>query len=282
MSKGILGTLAVLAVAGWALAIFVFITSEDLESQLEMSDVERRKLAEDLVSAQKEMKKQVETTGRLDEIGQKLLAAEDEVTALEVKIQSRRDELAGLAEEVESRKAELTSLETKLNEYKAQINELEEDIEQARIEKERLRSEADEMRKRAEPTQVEPLAESRLEPQTMTEGEPSAAEPEESDSVAKARKRFEIVDQNGDGKIEEFEFRVSSVKLLGLIDANKDGFVTVEETKVSPEQFKLFDPDEDGKLSSVEFVRAFPILDSNRRGFITFEDYLAFSHGAAK
>ncbi len=129
-----------------------------------------------------------------------------------------------------------------------------------------------------------------LEPQAMPEAEVSALEPETQaipevkasaadlvgpERVAEAERRFQIIDQDGDGKIDEFEFRMNSIKLLGLIDANDDGFVTIEETLLSPEQFKLFDSDGDGKISSVEFTRAFPTIDTKQQGVITFEEYLA-------
>ena len=129
-----------------------------------------------------------------------------------------------------------------------------------------------------------------VEPQAMPEAEVSALEPETQaipevkasaadlvgpERVAEAERRFQIIDQDGDGKIDEFEFRMNSIKLLGLIDANDDGFVTIEETLLSPEQFKLFDTEGDGKISSVEFTRAFPTIDTKQQGFITFEEYLA-------
>jgi hypothetical protein len=129
-----------------------------------------------------------------------------------------------------------------------------------------------------------------LEPQAMPEAEVSALEPETQaipevkasaadlvgpERVAEAERRFQIIDQDGDGKIDEFEFRLNSIKLLGLIDANDDGFITIEETLLSPEQFKLFDSDGDGKISSVEFTRAFPTIDTKQQGVITFEEYLA-------
>ncbi len=136
-----------------------------------------------------------------------------------------------------------------------------------------------------------------LEPQAMPEAEVSALEPETQaipevkasaadlvgpERVAEAERRFQIIDQDGDGKIDEFEFRMNSIKLLGLIDANDDDFVTIEETLLSPEQFKVFDSDGDGKISSVEFTRAFPKIDTNRQGFITFEEYLASIQATAK
>ena len=102
--------------------------------------------------------------------------------------------------------------------------------------------------------------------------------------MAEARRRFQIIDQNGDGKLDQFEFRLNSVKLLDLIDVNKDGFVTRDETLLSAEQFQRFDLDGDGKISALEFVdaRTFNELDTKNQGFITFEEYWAFIQAAAR
>jgi Ca2+-binding EF-hand superfamily protein len=50
----------------------------------------------------------------------------------------------------------------------------------------------------------------------------------------------------------------SASALFGKLDANGDGYVTVEEAagKISPEVFANADADHDGKLSLVEFVAA--------------------------
>ena len=271
MPKVILGIVAVVAVAGWAIVIVFFNKSGDLGDKLETSEAERAKLAEDLELARKDLEKQIEAAGRLDEIGQQMGAAENQVAVLEGQIQTKRDELVVVSTETEAGKAELATLEAKLHERKAQVSEIEQEIEQAGLERERLRAEVELTQTEAQP-----------EPQTTSEAEPSMVEPEESDRVAEARRRFQIVDQNGDDRLDEFEFRLNSIKLLGLIDANDDGFVTIDETLLSPEQFKLFDLDGDGKISPIEFVRAFPTIDTNRQGSITFEEYLTFIQATAK
>ncbi len=65
---------------------------------------------------------------------------------------------------------------------------------------------------------------------------------------------------------------------MGLIDANNDGFITRDETLLSPEQFELFEFDGDGKISAIEFVdaRTFRTIDINQQGYITFEEFLTF------
>jgi hypothetical protein len=284
MQKVILGTLAVVAVAGWAVA-FVFLNkSGDLGGKLESSEAERAKLAEDLESARKDLEKYFESAGRLDEIGQEVSAAEAQAAALEGELHAARQELAAVRNKSEAGKAELAALDPKLRERKAQVSEVEQEIERAATELERLHAEAAESRRRAERAQSDSLGEGQPQPQAAPGAEPSVAEPKETGRTAEARRRFQIVDRNRDGKLDQFEFRLSSVILLDLIDANRDGFVTRDETLLSDEKFKLFEFDGDGKISALEFVdpRAFHTLDTNQQGFITFEEYLTFIQATAQ
>jgi myosin heavy subunit len=274
--------LAIVAVAGWAIAIVFLNKSEDLGGKLETSEAVRAKLSEDLESARKDVAKYLESAGRLDEIGQQVSAAEDQVAALDGQLQAARQELAAVRNETEAGKAEFATLESKLRERKAQVSEIEQEIELAGTELERLRAESEELRRKAERAQTGLSVE--RQPQAASEAEPRVAEPKEADRIAEARRRFQVVDRNGDGKLEQFEFRLSSVKLMGLIDANKDGFITRDETLLSPEQFALFDLDGDGKISAIEFVdaRTFRTIDTKKQGFITFEEYLAFNQATVK
>ncbi len=284
MPKVILGILAVIAVAGWAIAIVFFNKSGDLGGRLETSEAERTKLAGDLELSQKELKNYRESVGQLDEIEQQVSAAENRFAALGGKIKVQREELAAVLNETEGGKTELAALETKLRERKAQVSEIEQEIEVAGIVLERLRAEAEELRLRVERAPTEPLVEQQPQPQAASEAEPSVAKPKETGRIAEARRRFELVDQNGDGNLDLFEFRLTSIRFLDQIDANKDGFVTVDETLLSPEQFKLFDFDGDGKISPIEFVdrRTFRTIDSQQQGFITLEEYLTFVRATAK
>ncbi len=74
------------------------------------------------------------------------------------------------------------------------------------------------------------------------------------------------------------------VAALSLIDANSDGYVTLDETLLTPDKFKRFDADGDGKISSIEFVdlRSFDTIDGNRDGSVTFEEYLSFVRATAR
>ncbi len=77
---------------------------------------------------------------------------------------------------------------------------------------------------------------------------------------------------------DRLDFRLKSVSLFGLVDANEDGYRTVDETLLSPEAFRNFDSDGDGKISSLELTdrRSFGVMDTDRDEFVTFEEYVKF------
>ena len=133
----------------------------------------------------------------------------------------------------------------------------------------------------AEATTAVASSASDAEPPSDPETEVHAADLRGQDRVAEAERRFRIVDQNGDGKVDQFEFRLNSIKLFSLIDANEDDFITIEESLTTTERFKLFDADGDGKVSSTEFTRAFATVNTDGKGYVSFDDYLQYvDHGA--
>ena len=276
MPRVILGLVAVVVVAGWPTAIFYFTKWRDQDVSLEISETKRVKLEKDIELIQRDLEKQIESAGRLEEISQRLSTTEDQAAAVEWQIQVKQDELIVISNQIESGKAELAKLEPQLSERKATVNEIEQEIELADSELERLRAEAEDLKQNAGPAQSEPMPEPILEPEITSEVVPVEAEPNETDRVAEVRRRFEIVDKNGDGRVDQFEFRLKSIRMQDQLDTNRDGFVTIDETLLSPEKFKLLDSDGDGKISPVEFTRALAIIDTAGQGFITFEDYLAF------
>jgi Ca2+-binding EF-hand superfamily protein len=282
MPRVILGLVAVVIVAGWPTAIFYFTKWRDQDVSLEISETKRVKLEKDFELIQRDLEKQIESAGRLDEISQQLSSAEDQAAALEGQIQAKRDELIVIGNKIESGEAELAKLEPQLSERKATVNEIEQEIELAGSELERLRAEAEDLKQNDAPAQSEPMPEPILEPEITSEVVSVEAEPNETDRVAEVRRRFEIVDENGDGRVDQFEFRLKSIRMQDQLDTNRDGFVTIDETLLSPEKFKLLDSDGDGKISPVEFTRALAIIDTAGQGFITFEDYLAFVQVTAK
>ena len=101
---------------------------------------------------------------------------------------------------------------------------------------------------------------------------------QESDLLTDARRRFRKLDQNRDNKIDRLDLRLMKVVFLSLIDVDRDGHLTIEETLLAPDVFKRFDSDGDGKISSFEIEDApiFTAIDANRDEFVTFEEYLRF------
>jgi chromosome segregation ATPase len=282
MPRVILGLVAVVVVAGWPVAIFYFTKWRDLDVSLAISETERVKHEKDFELLRRDLEKQIESAGRLEEISQQLSATEDQAAALEGQIQIKRDELIVIGDQIESSKPELAKLKSQLRERKATVNEIEQEIELADSELERLRAEAEELKQKVALAQSEPLPEPILEPEITSEAVSAEAEPNETDRIAEAKRRFEVVDKNGDGRVDQFEFRLKSILMQDQLDANRDGLITIDETLLSPEKFKLLDPDGDGKISPVEFTRAFTIFDAAGQGFITFEDYLSFTQTTAK
>ena len=102
---------------------------------------------------------------------------------------------------------------------------------------------------------------------------------------AEIRKAFAAADVNGDGYIDVNEFVANTIYIFKQMDANHDGFVTLQEwTSYNPgnnaEHFKAADRDGDGKLSlgedvAVKMIEFFDI-DRNRDGVITVEELLVY------
>ena len=99
-----------------------------------------------------------------------------------------------------------------------------------------------------------------------------------ADPLADAKRRFARIDQDGDGRFDRLDFRLKRVSLFGMVDANEDGYLTLDETLLSPEAFQRFDSDGDGKISSLESAdrRGFSVMDTNRDDFVSFEEYVKF------
>ena len=272
MPRVLLGSLAVVAVAGWALAVYFLNQSKDLDVKLSAGAADRAKLAEELDSARGDLDQYRESAGRLEEIDEKVSAAEKRVAALDEQLLTAGKELATATKESDARRSELAAIEARLGDREAEAAVLEGKIEKAGNQLASLRAEADELRRKTAPLQAD-LAGA----QAAAPAESVTTLPAKSDMAAEAKRRFQAVDQNGDGKLDELEFRFNSVKLLDLVDANADGSITVEETLLSAEAFQLLESDGDGKISAIEFSDAntFRQFDTKNQGFITFEDLLA-------
>ena len=129
------------------------------------------------------------------------------------------------------------------------------------------------------------------------------AEAQKGDRAQKMHERLKAADTNGDGKISREEANASLphiAKNFDAIDANNDGFITIDELRAFHEKsgrahkmhehLKAADKDGDGKISREEadalprLAKHFDEIDTNKDGFITKEEMRAFheKNGAGK
>ena len=91
---------------------------------------------------------------------------------------------------------------------------------------------------------------------------------------------FAIFDSNGDGVIDRTEFDLNKIKVISVLDRNRDDHLERDELKISDEKFQTADQDGDGKISSFEFVESplanFEAFDADGDGIITLEEFRAY------
>ena len=88
---------------------------------------------------------------------------------------------------------------------------------------------------------------------------------------------IESADENQDGRIDRIEFLHRMKEAFFFVDANKDGYVTLEEYQqaiqgADPQRFARADRNQDGKVSMEEFLKAintdFDAADKNGDGVL--------------
>jgi hypothetical protein len=287
MQKVLLGFIAVAAVAGWVVAFLGKGETSDLEERLAAAKVELTKSSEQLTDTQSQLALQQSAVGNLDDVDKRLVEKQTEAAALDEEIVAKRRELENLIQDLDSGKTELGALADRISANKSELSRLAQDQEATIAELGRLQAETEARRAAAavSPTETQtavqapaapaaPLATPLAPPEAM-ETATAAAVPA-ADPLAEAKRRFARIDQDGDGRFDRLEFRLKRVSLFGKVDANEDGYLTFDETLLSPEAFKQFDTDGDGKISSREMAdrRGFSLMDTDRDNFVTFEEYV--------
>jgi hypothetical protein len=104
---------------------------------------------------------------------------------------------------------------------------------------------------------------------------------------ARAQQRLDVqaiilsADKNHDGNIDRVEFLNRLTEAFFFVDANKDGFLTVQEmqqaiARSDPQRVKAADTDGDSKLSMYEYQRAiaqsFDEADTDKNGLLSMQE----------
>ncbi len=284
MQRILLGVIAVAAVAGWITAFYALKSSGDVKERLTATRAELSAVSEKLTSTQNRLRLQQDAAGSLEEIGERIGSVQAEAAALTRQIKTRTSELQALQQKFDSGETELASVVRQIEAKKSALASLAQDVEAARAELDRLRTEQHEAAGQS-PTagsavgskpQAPATPKAVSEPSAPAKTTAKATKTQESDLLTDARRRFARIDQDGDGRFDRLDFRLKSVSLFGMVDANEDDYLTLEETLLSPEAFQNFDSDGDGKISSLEMAdrRSFSVMDADRDEFVTFEEYV--------
>ena len=295
MQRILLGVIAAVAVAGWIAAFYASKSTGEVEERLTASKAELSAVSEKLTNTRNRLRLQQDAAGSLEEIGERIGSVQAEAAALTRQIKTRTSELQALQQKIDAGETEFASVTRQIEAKKSALASLAQDVKAARAELGRLRTEQQKAVGSTPQAPATPKAvsqspstgsvagsTSKVPATPKTVSEPSApataTRTQESGLLTDARRRFRKVDMNRDDKIDRVEFRLKKVAFLSLIDVNRDGYLTIDETLLSPDVFKRFDSDGDGKLSSFEFVDAptFTTIDANRDEFVTIEEYLRF------
>jgi hypothetical protein len=281
IQKVLLGVIAVAAVAGWVVAFLGMNETSDLEERLAAAKIELTKASKQLTDTQSQLALQQSAAGNLDDVDKRLVEKQTEAAALAEEIEAKRRESETLKQDLDSGKTELGALADRISASKSELSRLAQDQEAAEAELGRLQAESEARRGAAtvSPAETQTAVQAPGAPDAPPAAAlapPAAKATAAADPLTEAKRRFARVDQDGDSRFDRLDFRLKRVSLFGKVDANEDGYLTFDETLLSPEAFKQFDTDGDGKISSAETAdrRNFSVMDTNRDNFVTFEEYV--------
>ncbi len=285
MQRIVLVIVAVAAVAGWVVAFLNISGSSDLKDRLAATTAELSEVSEQLTDTQNRLALMQGAAGSLGDIDEPMAAKQAEAAALAEEIEAKRSELGTLRQDLDSGKIELGALADRVAANKSVLSRLTQDQEVAKAELGRLRAETERQRGAvmSSPAETQTAVQAPTAPTAPVtapatiEATTAAAIPA-ANPLAEARRRFAKIDQDGDGRFDRLDITLKKVSLFGLVDADEDGYVTLDETLLSPEAFQNFDSDGDGKISSLDLVeldrRSFSVMDTDRDEIVTFEEYV--------
>jgi hypothetical protein len=261
--------MALAAIAGWGGAFLVWSRTADVAERLVTAEARLAETSDQLTASEGRLQQYEAAAGSLDEISGRLSRARDELAALETQLRSARKEQAVRTAQLDAAKAELDRRRANVDAAREELTGLELKVEGTRTELDRLKTE----RPRS-PRSAQPLASRQSTGDAAVAPRVATKPPVKAPAKLSADKRFELVDENGDGKIDRTEFSFKKVQLLNAGDVNMDGIVTPDESLLTAEAFARFDQDGDGNISQLEFVdpRTFDLIDANSDGAISIEE----------